>query len=43
MLATVLKTELAEETSIAIMDAFVVMKQYISNNLLEQNHINNMV
>ena len=43
MLATVLKTELAEETSIAIMDAFVVMKQYISNNLLEENHINNMV
>ena len=43
MLATVLKTELAEETSIAIMDAFVVMKQYISNNLIEQRYINNQV
>ena len=35
MLATVLKTEKAEETSIAIMDAFVMMRHYISNNLLE--------
>ena len=43
MLATVLKTSVAEEVSIAIMDAFVSMRHYISNNLLEQSHINNMV
>ena len=43
MLATVLKTSVAEEVSIAIMDAFVSMRHYISDNLLEQNRINNMV
>jgi len=43
MLATVLRTDVAEEVSIAIMDAFVAMRQYISNNLLEQKYINNQV
>ena len=43
MLATVLRTDVAEEVSIAIMDAFVSMRHYISDNLLEQRHINNMV
>ena len=43
MLATVLKSKVAVETSIRIMDAFVLMKQYISNNLIEQNYINNLV
>ena len=43
MLATVLKTEVAEEVSIKIMDVFVVMRHYISNNLLEQKFINNLV
>ncbi len=43
MLATVLKTKVATEISIQIMDAFVAMRKYISNNLLEQKHINNMV
>ena len=43
MLATVLKTSVAEEVSVAIMDAFVSMRHYISDNLLEQRHINNMV
>ena len=43
MLATVLKTEKAEETSIAIMDAFVMMRHYISNNLLELKEMNNML
>ena len=43
MLSAVLKTEVAEEVSIAIMDAFVSMRKYISNNLIEQQYINNLV
>ena len=43
MLATILKSKTAVETSIRIMDAFVLMKQYISNNLIEQRYINNLV
>ena len=43
MLATVLKTGVAEEVSIRIMDAFVAMKKYISNSILEQKYINNLV
>lgn len=43
MLATILKTPMATQISIAIMDAFVVMKKYISSNLIEQKYINNMV
>ncbi|MBQ9267662.1 MAG: ORF6N domain-containing protein [Clostridia bacterium] len=43
MLATVLKTEVAEKVSIQIMDAFVSMRKYISSNLLEQKFINNQV
>ena len=43
MLATVLRTEIAEETSIKIMDAFVALRHYISDNLLEQKYINNQV
>lgn len=43
MLATVLRTEVAEQVSIQIMDAFVAMRKYISSNLLEQKYINNMV
>ena len=43
MLATVLRTPVAEEISIKIMDAFVSMRKYISNNLLEQRYINNLV
>ena len=43
MLATILKTKVATEMSIRIMDAFVTMRHYISSNLLEQKHINNMV
>lgn len=39
MLATVLRTPVAEEVSIKIMDAFVLMRKYISNNLLEQQAI----
>lgn len=43
MLSSILRTEVAEEVSIAIMDAFVAMKKYISSSLLEQRYINNMV
>ena len=41
MLATILRTKVAEEVSIRIMDAFVVMRKYISSNLIEQQYINN--
>ena len=43
MLATILRTEVAEKVSIRIMDAFVAMRHYIGNNLLEQKLINNQV
>lgn len=43
MLATILRTEVAEEVSIRIMDAFVSMRKYISNNLIKQEYINNLV
>ena len=35
MLATILRTEVAEEISIKIMDAFVAMRKYIASNTLE--------
>lgn len=41
MLATILKSKVATEISIAIMDAFVMMRKYISSSLLEQRYINN--
>ena len=40
MLATVLKTSVAEEVSIKIMDAFVAMRHFISSDLIEQKYIN---
>ena len=43
MLATILRSKVAEEVSIRIMDAFVSMKKYISSNLIEQKYINNLV
>lgn len=43
MLTSVLKTNIASEVSVNIMRAFVMMKKYISNNLLEQKYINNQV
>ncbi len=43
MLITILRTPLAEEISIEIMDAFVTMRKYIGSNLLEQKYINNQV
>ena len=43
MLATILRTKVATEISIQIMDAFVTMRKYISTSLLEQNYVNNML
>ena len=43
MLSAVINSDVAIETSIKIMKAFVAMKYYISNNLLEQKYINNQV
>ena len=43
MLATVLKTKVAEEISIRIMDAFVAMGHYIDKDLIEQKYINSLV
>lgn len=43
MLSTILKTDIAIEISIKIIDAFVAMRRFLSSNLLEQKHINNMV
>ncbi len=43
MLATILKSTVATQVSIAIMDAFVLMRKYISNELIEQKYINNLV
>ena len=43
MLATILRTKVASSMSINIMRAFVTMRKYISNNLIEQKYINNLV
>ena len=43
MLASVLKTEVASEVSVRIMRAFILMKSYISYNLIEQKYINELV
>ena len=43
MLSSVLKTEIANKVSVNIIRAFVNMRKYISNNLLEHNYITNMV
>ena len=43
MIATILRTKVAEEVSIRIMDAFVEMRKYINNNLIEQTYINKLV
>ena len=43
MLATVLKSSKATKITLDIMDAFVAMRHFIGNNLIEQNNINNMV
>ena len=43
MLSTILKTKIAIEVNIKIIDAFVHMRKYISSNLIEQKYINDLV
>ncbi len=43
MLATILKSKVATRVSIQIMDAFVAMRKYIGDDLLERRHFNKMV
>ena len=42
MLSAILKTDIAEEISIKIMDAFVVMKKIINTSLIEQKYFNEL-
>lgn len=43
MLAGLLKSEIAVQASLRIVNTFIAMKKYISNELLEQRYINKMV
>jgi hypothetical protein len=43
MLSTILKSPIAVNTSIRIMDAFVKIRKYISNNLIENNDYKNLI
>lgn len=43
MLASVLRTEKAAQISVDIMRAFVAMRKFMSNSLLEQRYINSLV
>ena len=43
MLATIIKSRVATKITIAIMDAFVVMKSIINTSLIEQKYINSLV
>ena len=43
MLSSVLKTEVASKVSVNIMRAFVVMRKYISNDILTLNNHSNML
>ena len=43
MLSTILKSKIAVEISIKIMDAFVIMRHYIGDDLIEQKFINRQV
>ena len=43
MLSAVIKSDIAINTSIRIINAFVSMRKYISTNLIEQKYLNNQV
>lgn len=43
MLATILKSKIASLVTLNIMDAFVLMRKYLSDYLTNQKYINNMV
>ena len=42
MLATILKSKEATKITIAIMDAFIVMKKIINTSLIEQKYFNEL-
>ena len=43
MLATILKSKIAIEVSITIMDTFVAMRRYMSTDLFNQQYYNDMI
>lgn len=43
MLAGLLKSDIAAKVNVAIINAFVAMRQYISNSILEQRHYKDML
>ena len=43
MLAGILKSDVAVSASLKIVDTFIAMKKYVSNNLLEQKYYNDMI
>lgn len=43
MLSGLLKNDIAAKINVQIIDAFVAMRKYISNDLIEQKNINNLV
>ena len=43
MLSGLLKSTIAAEINVKIINAFITMRKYISTNLIEQNYINNLV
>lgn len=43
MLSALLKSEIAIQTSISIINAFVAMRKYFSNNMDVQNYYNRMI
>ena len=43
MLAGILKSDTAVEMSLKIVNTFIAMRKYISNNLIEQTYINKFV
>ena len=43
MLASVLKTKVAAEVSVNIMKTFVAMRKYLSNNLIKENNVNDIL
>ena len=43
MLSGLLKSDIAIKVNIQIIEAFVKLRKIVSNNLIEQKYINNMV
>jgi len=43
ILSTILKSKVAIEANVKLIDTFVKLRKYASNNIIEQKYINNMV